>query len=149
MKTKDHKSKKVNISGNIVNIDTDIADLIVRLNKSGIKTFSCCQGSCMGHCNVQHKTKRIYSHGKYVWKSFKSKKCKNSVCIAFPSMKDGDRFMEKVYRESDSDRMKDHIQGYGSRRSLSWSWNLTAENGQFWMTVVFPRQYLSLVESRI
>lgn len=44
----EHKTFKLNINGEMVNIDCKMKNLIKEMNKSGIRTMACCQGNGEG-----------------------------------------------------------------------------------------------------
>ena len=155
----DHPKTIVVIDRKKVPIDNDLVDIIKALNKKSIKTTSCCQGGCANRCNRKHvRTKKldyktyISIDGKRklveVMTSRIPKACRESCYITFSGCEDAEKFMNLVYRDSDSDLIKDKIKGCGSN---SWSWKMYWDNDttELYSIVVFPRSFLPLVGKRI
>ena len=161
MKSKyiDHPKTLVTINRQKVSIDNDLVNIIKVLKKKKIRTTSCCQGGCANRCNRKHvRTKKldyktyISVDGKRklvnVMTSRTPKACKESCYIAFESCADAESFMHLVYRDDDSEVIKDKMKGFGYN---AWSWKMYWDNdtAELYSIVVFPRSFLPLIEKRI
>ncbi len=82
-----------------------------------------------------------------------TKLCRESVWLIFETPDDASRFLNIVYRESDPEKLRDHMQGYGRRQSYAWNWRIHTEyvnhKNCFFAGVVFPQAHLDLVVQRV
>ena len=133
-----HKAKILYLDGRRCRIDRDIAPLIEGLFKLGIRTFSSCQNTCGGYCNLKHpKARRCYRDtktGKVVWENGrrKTKWCHESVWLCFESCQDGARFLNAVSRPDDSEKLRFQMgegrAGSRKRPSHDWLWKVVADD---------------------
>jgi hypothetical protein len=133
---KRHRKDKIALGGQIVSVDKKISKLIVLLNELGCTTRNSCQGSCGGICGVSHKHRVPLA-------------CRDRIWIVFSDSRSAQKFLKLVKRDSDSDRVKDWMQGFGTRKSKAWRWKLVHDDFKQVVHVTFPSEHLSLVEERL
>lgn len=174
-KTKQHISKIVFINGIPRRIDKNIVSLIDGLNRLGVSTVSSCGGDCGCCCKRKHKllyTKRCNKYKGYTFYKYKKpKKCEQSVWLAFASVRDAEKFLNIVYRESDCQKLKDYMLGFGNGNTNAWSWrsglvdvndNRCIDHRGYWVGkktksskwrfdchLTFPHAHLDLVIDRV
>lgn len=90
MKSTRHPFKWLKYNEQNIRIDKDIAPLISRIWKLGIKTTSSCQEHCSFVCG--HKIKIINNY----YEPVRTKRCKNHIWIVFASAKDLEKFYNYV-----------------------------------------------------
>ena len=82
-----HTAKILTYNGRKVKIDKDIAPLLSKMWKLGIKTSNSCQGQCATFC--QHKQKIItYKDKSTLYTKIKTKYCNDRIWIVFQSPQD-------------------------------------------------------------
>lgn len=142
-----HKARYLILNGQRTRIDADIAPLIQALHDLGVRTFSSCQGSCMGHCGRRHKrgplTTYTYSDGttETYRKRIYPRRCLETVTIAFETAVEATKFINLVYRHTDNEELRDQMRGEGSPpRQHLWAWSpkldgsVGCDLGDDWMT---------------
>ena len=141
-----------------VPVDEDMAPIVLVLDELGIRSASCCQQSCGGWCGRKHR------NGK------RTKMCNETAYISFPSPTHAKKFMQAVYRQTDPERVRDHMFGHGSSRSKRWSWGFIVEDVNnyyadvkgkltyfqhgkpsinFHPVITFPRTHIKLINERL
>lgn len=170
-----HVARYMQLGGRRRRIDTNLYDLIDGLNRLGIVTQNSCGGSCMGWCKRKHRILKktwVIDHGKRVQCTHysKPKLCRESFTITFQDTSTAAKFMNLVYRESDPEKLRDHMQGGGRKQSHAWTWShrledfndrrvwysnrvrgkkISPPNFDFWSIVVIPHAHLELVTQRV
>ncbi len=114
-----HKARYVVINGIRTRIDANIAELIIGLMRVGIKTVNSCGAGCGGWCRRKHVC--VGKCGTF-FKRRMTKLCRESVWLIFETPDDASRFLNIVYRESDPEKLRDHMRGSGRRQSHAWNW---------------------------
>lgn len=161
-------------------IDANIYDLIDGLNRLGVVTGSSCGGSCMGWCKRKHRLAKVTTitvneKGKRkrvkCYHYSQPKACRESFTISFGNTAMAAKFMNLVYRESDPEKLRDHMQGHGRKQSHKWFWGHSIDDFNdprhmdhrgywvgkrlgpprfdFWSIVVIPHAHLKLVTERV
>lgn len=108
MLTKDgrHPFKWLTFDGRKVRIDEDIAPLLSKMWKLGIRTTNSCQAQCNFVCKHKYKTIK-YKNGTSFTSHNKTKTCYNSVWLAFETVSDIELFYNIVseYHPDDDNSM--------------------------------------------
>jgi hypothetical protein len=102
MKTKDgrHKFKWRIYDGRKVRIDEELAPILDKMWKLGIRTTNCCQQHCSFACGHKHNVKKMKDGSEY-FKVIRTKRCGKDVWIVFESCKDVER-LYNIVAEYDS-----------------------------------------------
>ncbi len=93
--TKDgrHRFRWMTYDGYKVRIDRDIAPLIEKMWKLGIRTTNSCQAHCNFNCSHKIKVHPVAKDGTQFFETIKTKHCNNNVWLAFESVRE----VEKLY----------------------------------------------------
>lgn len=171
-----HHQKVIRFNGERILVDEHLAPLIDGLLRLGIFTFSSCQAGCGGACRRKHKrfpdTRELVNGREECIQHYKLPKlCKRSVWLVFVSMTDVTKFVNLVYRKTDSNKLREQMSGVGVSQSLAWNFHVTMtdlndqryiDHRGFWVGkkssppkmgfychLVIPRAHLQLVTDRI
>lgn len=123
-----HKSKTLKFDGYNVRIDAEIAPLLSKLWKLGIRTTSCCQAVCSKKCKHK-KIIKTYRDGSKLHTHTKTKHCYNRVWVCFESATDLQNFYnivaEYVLDKDDEGTMYAFINGWGSKKFEQDVWEVS------------------------